>query len=201
MYILGLGQIGAHDSSVVLIEDGQIKCIIEEERIKRIKHVGGFPEEALKCLLDIESISLKDIDHIAIVDRPYFRFFQRIFRWYLSKLISYPQNSIYHIFQNELPLILEIERIKRKLKKDSGNIPQIHFVEHHLTHMASAFFVSPFEDAAVISIDGRGEIGTTVLGYGKKNTLKKIKEAFMPYSLGAFYAAITDYLGFKFFGG
>ena len=90
MYILGIGQIGGNDSCVVLIKDGEIKIAIEEERLSRIKHVGGFPDKSIKKVLEYEGITYEDIDHIAIVDRPYYRIIRRILDWYLPKFFTYP---------------------------------------------------------------------------------------------------------------
>ena len=196
MYILGIGQIGGQDSSAVLIKNGKIILAIEEERLTRIKHKGGFPKEAISKILEIEGITFSEINHIAIVDRPVFRFIRRITDWYLPKMIKHPMNSIYHIFHDEVPTILKFFKIKKKLLIDSNYRAKIHFVEHHLTHMASAFLLSEFEEAAILTLDARGEIATTAIGIGRGNQIQKLKEAQMPHSLGVFYAAITNYLGF-----
>lgn len=197
MYVLGIGQIGGQDSSAVLIKDGMIKIAIEEERLSRIKHEGGLPEKSIKKVLEYEGISYKDIDHIAIVDRPYFRILKRIIDWYIPKILTHPKNVFYHIFYNEIPGLIDFIRAKEKLKFNFGKKTKIHFIEHHLTHMASAFLVSPFNDSAILSMDARGEIATTVIGIGEGTKIKKINEAKMPHSLGMFYAAITNYLGFS----
>ena len=95
MYVLGIGQIGGQDSSAVLLKDGEIKIAIEEERLTRIKHAGGFPNKSIEKILELEGIKLKDIDHIAIVDRPFYRFIRRITDWYIPKMFNYPKNSLY----------------------------------------------------------------------------------------------------------
>lgn len=197
MYILGIGQIGGQDSSAVLIKDGIIKIAIEEERLTRIKHLGGFPKESVKKILDIEGINLSQVDHIAIVDRPLLRFIRRLTDWYLPKLFKFPKNSLFHIFHDEIPILLKFLKIKEMLSFESNKKAQIHFVEHHLTHMASAFFLSEFKEAAILTLDARGELASTAIGYGRNNKIIKLKEVRMPHSLGVFYAAITNYLGFS----
>ncbi len=197
MYVLGIGQVGGFDSSAVLIKDGEILCAIEEERLSRVKHVGGYPAQAIEHVLGQAGISLKEVEHIAIVDRPLLRFFHRTMVWYLPKLISHPQNALYHILHDEMPAVFDFYKAKRKLLEKSDGRPKVHFVEHHIAHMASAFLVSPFEEAALLTLDAMGEVASTVLGSGRGNEIKKLKEARMPDSLGVFYAAITDFLGFK----
>ena len=197
MYRLGIGQIGGQDSSAILLKDGKIKFAIEEERITRIKHIGGFPKKSIDKILELEGIELKDIDHIAIVDRPFYRFIRRITDWYIPKLFNYPKNSFYHILYDEIPALIDFFKAKEKLSSGLKSNTKIHFIEHHITHMASAFLVSPFDEAAILTLDARGELATTAFGVGNGNIIKKINEAKMPHSLGMFYAAITDYLGFK----
>lgn len=198
MYILGVGQIGGLDSSAVLIKDGELRWAIEEERLTRVKHVGGFPEQAIQRCLREEGITLPDVEHIAIVDRPGLRFLRRTIEWYGRHLLTHSANSLYHIFHDEIPVYLDFLRGAEKLKRESEGRARIHFVAHHDAHMASAFFVSPFEEAAIFTADARGEVATTCVGVGQGRTMKTLRQQVMPHSLGIFYAAITDYLGFRF---
>lgn len=197
MYVLGIGQIGGQDSSAVLLKDGKIIIAIEEERITRVKHIGGFPKKSIEKILELEGIKLNDIDHIAIVDRPFYRFFRRITDWYIPKMLIYPKNSFYHILYDEIPALIDFFKAKEKLLSSLHSNTKVHIVEHHITHMASAFLVSPYDEAAILTLDARGELATTAVGVGNGKKIKKINEAKMPHSLGMFYAAITDYLGFK----
>lgn len=198
MYILGIGQIGGSDSSATLIKDSELMISIDEERLSRIKHQGGFPEKAIKEVLKNAGVTMEEIAHVAIVDRPFYRFFARTFSWYLPKLFTHPRNALYHIFHDEIPTVFDFLKAKERFIRESNGKSRVHFVEHHLCHMASAFFVSPFEESAILTLDARGEIATTVLGLGRGNKIKKLQEARFPYSLGTFYAAITDHLGFRF---
>jgi len=198
VYILGVGQIGGADSSAVLLKDGKIVFAVEEERLSRAKHAGGFPEKAIACCLEAEGITLADVDHIAIVDEPWLRFVRRTTQWYAKALFSHPTNALYHVFHDEVPVLLEFLKRSQQLRQGSRGRAKLSFVKHHTAHMASAFLVSPFEEAAVFTADARGEVATTTTGIGVNNRLTVLEEQRMPHSLGVFYAAITDYLGFRF---
>lgn len=200
MYILGLSSF-AHESSCCLIKDGKVVALIEEERLNREKHTWKFPSGAIKECLAIANISLKDIDHVTffwlprreIVDnlRHFLRFFPQTIHLFKSPSGSDELSFIKRFFL--------MQRIGGKLQNSFHlkNKPKIHFVEHHLAHAASSFYVSPFKEAAILTIDGRGESTCTMLSQGRGNTIDKIKEIKVPHSLGHFYATITAYLGFK----
>jgi len=200
MYILGLSSY-AHESSCSLIKDGEIKSIIEEERLNREKHTWKLPILSIKKCLEMEKISINDIDH--------FTFF-----WQPKKEISGNLNHFIRYFPSTLNTLIassgggemnSIERINAMKKIGNAlqeefnlsNRPQIEFTEHHLAHVASSFFVSEFEKSAILILDGRGESISTSMYSGEKNKITKISETKVPHSLGHFYAAITDYLGFK----
>ena len=200
MYILGLTAY-SHDSSCCLIKDGNVIFQIDEERIDRIKHSSNFPINAIKSCLDFKNLKINDIDKIT-------------FFWNPNKEIIF---SIFHIikyFPKSLNLLLsksggsENSAIKRILLKKSikktlneyfkTNIDfKIEYVDHHLSHASSVFFVSPFNESAILTIDGRGESTSTMLSYGKNNEIKILQEFKIPHSVGHLYASITDYLGFK----
>lgn len=198
MYILGVGQIGGMDSSAVLLKDGELVFAVEEERLSRVKHAGGFPEKAIACCLEAEGITLADIDHIAVVDKPWLRFVKRTTQWYATTLFSHPANALYHVFHDEVPVLLEFLKRGHQLRRGSQGRATLHFVKHHDAHIASAFLVSPFHDAAILTADARGEVATTTISVGVDNRLTMLEEQRMPHSLGVFYAAMTDYLGFRF---
>jgi carbamoyltransferase len=200
MYILGLSSY-AHESSCSLIKNGEIKSIIEEERLNREKHTWKLPILSIKKCLEMEKISINDIDH--------FTFF-----WQPKKEISGNLNHFIRYFPSTLNTLTassgggemnSIERIKamKKIGKaikeefNLSSVPHIKFTEHHLAHVASSFFVSPFEKSAILILDGRGESISTSMYHGEKNSITKISETKVPHSLGHFYAAMTDYLGFK----
>ena len=107
MYILGLGQIGGQDSSAALLKDGVIVGAVAEERINRKKHQGGFPDQAMKWCLEEAGITLEQVDHIAIVDKPWLRLRKRVLNWYGKNLFLYPAYSLYHILHDEIPVFLD----------------------------------------------------------------------------------------------
>jgi len=202
MYILGLSSY-AHESSCSLIKDGEVRVIIEEERYNRIKHTWSFPENAIKKCLEFEGISFNDIERIT-------------FFWVPLKEIISNVNHVLKYFPSSLNLlrgsaagegmnfvhrIKAMQTIGQKIKEHFHltQPPPVEFIEHHLCHASNSFHVSPFSEAAILTIDGRGESVSTMLAVGKKNKIQKIIEIKVPHSLGHLYAAITDYLGFKAF--
>lgn len=197
MYTLGVGQIGGLDSSVVLLRDEKLLWAVQEERLTRIKHVGGYPEKSIAWCLRNCNISLSDIEHIGLVDQPYLRLIRRAVEWYLPTLFTHPTNTIYHLFRNEIPLLLDFVRAKDKLIRQSEGKAKVYYLNHHLCHAASVFFPSPFEEAAIWTVDARGEVVTLTIGIGQGRSIKTFQTVNMPASLGMFYAGITDYLGFK----
>jgi carbamoyltransferase len=198
MYILGLGQIGGEDSSAVLLKDGEVIGAVAEERISRIKHQGGFPEQAIKWCLEEAKITMGQVDYVAIVDKPWLRLRKRLVNWYGKNLIFYPVYSLYHIFHDEIPTFLDFYKFRNKLKRLSKRKAKIFFVEHHLTHQSSAYFQSPFNESLILSIDARGEYCSAMVSVGRDNKIEILKRREMPHSLGILYAAVTDYLGFKY---
>lgn len=198
-YILGISAY-YHDSAAALIKDGEIRFAAEEERFTRKKHDGGFPHNAIESCLKDENISLKDINYVVFYDKPLIKF-ERI----LETFISYAPRGI-KMFLKAMPVWLKEKihlkkTLQRELSKSSGysidTMPPILYTEHHQSHAASAFFPSPFNEAAVLCIDGVGEWSTTSLWFGKGNTLTPKWELHFPHSLGLLYSAFTYYTGFK----
>lgn len=185
-----------HDSAAALIADGEIIGAVQEERFTRIKHDPAFPIESVKFLLKEHKLKLEDISAIVYYEKPFITF-ERLIETHLNAapfglkpfLLSIP------LWLKE-KLFLERE-ITRKLKTISNIIPPIKYSEHHLSHASSAFFPSPFEEAAVLCVDGVGEWATTSAWLGRKSSIEPLWEIDFPHSLGLFYSAITAYLGFK----
>ncbi len=198
MYILGLGQIGGEDSSAVLLKDGLVMGAVAEERMSRIKHHGGFPEQAMKWCLEEAGLTMEQIDYVAIVDKPWLRLRKRLINWYGKNLFSYPGYSLYHILHDEIPAFLDFYRFRDKLKKLSKKRSKIIFIEHHIAHQSSVYFQSPFTESLILSMDARGEYCSTMMSIGRGNKIEVLKSREMPHSLGMLYAAVTDYLGFKY---
>lgn len=195
MYILGINAFHG-DSSACLIKNGSLIAAAEEERFRRIKHWAGFPSETIKWCLSVENIDLSDIDHIAINQDPKANIFKKIFH-----LIKNPPNldMIVSRFRNKL----ERKNLKEILKKEFPNFlfsGKIHNIEHHAAHLSSAFHTSPFEKAAVLSVDGFGDFASTVWGVGHAENINIDSRVYFPHSLGIFYMALTQFIGFKNWG-
>ena len=202
MKILGISAF-YHDSSVALIENEQIIFAAHEERFSRVKHDKEFPKHALKYLFSEHlQNGFDEIDHIVFFDKPFLKF-ERLLETYLYyapfKGFSSFRKSIpiwikEKLFQKDL-IIKEISKIMNVDKKLVKS--KLLFSEHHISHAASAFFPSQFEDAAIVTMDGVGEWSTTTIGIGEKNKLEILKEINFPHSLGLLYSAFTYFLGFK----
>ena len=195
MKIIGINAFHA-DSSACLVIDGKLISAVEEERFNRIKHWAGFPIKSIKYCLEQSNLNISEIDHISINIDPKAN--------YLKKLLF--------LAKHRPSFSLVFDRIKKKKKynsikeiineefKDYQFNGQINNIEHHYAHLSSAFHVSPFKEACILSVDGFGDFASTAWGYGKENDIKIDKKIFFPHSLGIFYQAITQYLGFKNYG-
>jgi carbamoyltransferase len=200
MYVLGLSSY-SHEASCSLIKDGHIKIVLEEERLNREKHTWKYPENAIKHCLAQEGITIHDIAKITFFwspEREVWGNLQHVCKYFPQSLNLLKASS----GGGELSFrrrVSAMRQVGRQLQRqfNLSKTPRVEFVEHHLGHAASVFFVSPFKEAAILTIDGRGESTTTLLSVGQNNKIQKIKEIKVPHSLGHFYAAITDYLGFR----
>ena len=198
MKVLGISAF-YHDSATALISDGEIVAAAQEERFTRKKHDAAFPSQAMKYCLEAGGITLDGVDHIAFYDKPLLKF-ERLLETYLAFA---PRG--FKSFSMAIPLWLKEKLfLKDSLTKElelSGTrkdvATRLLFTEHHLSHAASAFFASPFDEAAVLTLDGVGEWATTSLAQGKGNSLEVMREIHFPHSLGLLYAAFTYYAGFK----
>ncbi len=192
MNILGISCF-YHDSAACLIRDGEIIAAAQEERFSRKKHDPGFPGSAIEYCLKRGNISIADLDYAAFYDKPLTKF-ERIVETYLA----FAPKGL-HSFLSALPVWLgEKLWIKEYLAgRMEGFGGEILFAEHHESHAASAFYPSPFDEAAFLTVDGVGEWATTSFGTGKANSLTIDSELRFPHSLGLLYSAFTYYLGFK----
>ena len=208
MNILGFNAYG-HDSGAALLVNDKIVCAVEEERLNRKKHAGGFPKLSIQCCLDQEQLHMNDIDHVAFFWKPlislvHIPVYALKFWKKLPSLIKEQRNFSVEENLGMLNYIGDMYQLPNRLKKEFASREarfKFHFLEHHLTHAASAFYPSPFEEAAILTIDGAGEWATTLLAKGSGNTISKLKQVNTPYSLGAFYQAISMHLGFKLIEG
>ena len=199
MRILGISAY-YHDSAAALVEDGTIVAAAQEERFTRKKHDSGFPHKAVEFCLAQASISGSQIDHVVFYDKPLPKF-ERLLETYLAfaprGFVSFAQSLPVWVKEKLFQKDLLLKELKGTLGSEINWDKRLLFSEHHLSHAASAFFPSPFEEAAVLTMDGVGEWATTSLAIGKGNDLKVVREIHFPHSLGLLYSAFTYYTGFK----
>jgi carbamoyltransferase len=192
-YILGISAF-YHDSAAALLRDGEIVAAAQEERFTRKKHDAGFPARAVEFALRTAGITAADIDFVAFYDKPILKF-HRLIETYLA-FAPIGLRS----FRKAVPIWLgEKLHMRGMLTKKLGHKPKNRYVfpEHHESHAASAFYPSPFESAAIVTMDGVGEWATTSLGIGEGNKVRLLSEIRFPHSLGLLYSAFTYYCGFK----
>jgi carbamoyltransferase len=198
MRVLGLSAF-YHDSAAALLDDGRIVAAAQEERFTRKKHDSGFPGHAVEFCLAHAGVGLDQVDYIAFYDKPFIKF-ERLLETYLAFA---PRG--FTSFRMAMPVWLKEKLFQKrllaeKLKEFGGERnpeERLLFAEHHQSHAASAFYPSPFEEAAILTIDGVGEWATTAVGIGRGRDLKLLKELHFPHSLGLLYSALTYYTGFK----
>lgn len=198
MNILGISAF-YHDSAAALIQDGKIVAAAQEERFTRKKHDPGFPLEAVKYCLNYAGLSIDQLDAVVFYDKPLLKF-ERLLETYYGFAPKGIQS-----FMMAMPVWLKEKMfLKRVIKEEFEKVGQydkgklkLLFPEHHLSHAASAFYPSPFEDAAILTIDGVGEWATASICHGNKGNITILKELEFPHSLGLLYSAFTYFLGFK----
>jgi carbamoyltransferase len=191
MYILGISAF-YHDSAACLVKDGEIISAAQEERFTRKKHDHNFPFKAINFCLSYNKININDINLIAFYDKPFLKF-ERLLESYLC----YAPKGI-KSFIKAMPLWIKKKLwMKEFIRKELNYEGKIIFPEHHESHAASAFYPSPFEEAAILTMDGVGEWTTTSFGTGRNNKIKLLADIKFPHSLGLLYSAFTYYTGFK----
>jgi carbamoyltransferase len=198
MRILGLSAF-YHDSAAALVEDGRIIAAAQEERFSRKKHDSGFPHNATQYCLEAGATRLAGIDRVVFYDKPFLKF-ERLLETYLAFA-----PAGFKSFKMAVPLwlrekLFQKQLLRDELRKFSRDFPweeKLLFTEHHQSHAASAFFPSPFSEAAILTMDGVGEWATTSVAFGCGNQITMLKELHFPHSLGLLYSAFTYYLGFK----
>lgn len=192
MHILGISCY-FHDAAAALIRDGQLVAAAEEERFTRKKHDYEFPQHAIDFCLKTGGICKEDLDYVVFFEKPFVKF-ERLL---LSSMQTFPRS--HRVFREAMITWLGDKLwIKHLIQRRLGIAPsKIFFNEHHLSHAASAFFCSPFQEAAILTVDGVGEWTTASLGVGRGNEIKLLKEIRFPHSLGLLYSAFTAFLGFE----
>ena len=197
MKILGISGY-YHDSAAVLTDGGKIVAAAQEERFSRIKHDPAFPKQAVRYCLQAGNTSLNALDAVVFYDKPFLKF-ERILQTVLE---TAPKGL--PLFLESMPLWLKEKlflksEIKKELKALAGEkirVPLL-FSGHHLSHAASAFYASPFEESAILTVDGVGEWATASIGVGRGNRVTLLRELHFPHSLGLLYASFTAFLGFR----
>lgn len=201
MYILGLTTLG--DSAATLIRDGEIVAAVEEERFSRVKHHSGFPYHAIQYCLDEAGIKMAEVAHVALYWKPWV-LRHKALQALKSAVISRDMfkarvdRGVKQVGESYLGMFRHPARLRRHFGPSKF---RFHFLEHHLCHAASAFYVSPFERAAILTMDGTGEDTTTMFSQGEGGNIRPLKRIKLPHSLGQFYSAVTNFLGFDMFGG
>jgi carbamoyltransferase len=192
VYILGISCY-YHDAAAVLLHDGELIAAAEEERFSRIKHDYGFPKLAIKYCLEQAKIQGQDLDYVVFFEKP----FRKLDRILMTALQTYPQS--WKVFRESMiSWMLDKMWVATTLQEELGIAKnKVLFSEHHLSHAASAFLCSPFDEAAILTVDGVGEWVTATYGVGKGNNIKLLKQIEFPHSLGLLYSAFTAFLGFE----
>jgi carbamoyltransferase len=188
-----------HDSAAAIIINGEIIAAAQEERFTRKKHDANYPKNAINYSLKEACLKLSEVDYVVFYEKPFLKF-ERLLETYIGF-----SPSGFKSFSKSMPLWLSEKLFQKNMlfnelkdqDNDFDNINKINFSEHHLSHAASAFFSSPYEEAIILTLDGVGEWATTTISIGKKNKINILKEINFPHSLGLLYSAFTYFLGFK----
>jgi len=195
MIVLGINAYHG-DSSAALVIDGRLVAAVEEERFRRIKHWAGFPSEAIRYCLDSADLSLADVEHVAINRDPTANLWKKIG-------FSLKKRPDLSLVMQRIKNAREWGSVEEELGRafpDTTFSGGVHHVEHHLAHLASAFLVSPFDESAVVSVDGFGDFASAAWGFGSGNDIAIDDKVYFPHSLGIFYQALTQHLGFPHYG-
>ena len=201
MFILGLTTLG--DSAAALIKDGQLVASVEEERFSRKKHHAGFPYRSIEFCLKQAGIKLADVEHVGHYWKPWVlrhKAMQAAKAAFVSRDMfkARADRGVAQVSESYLGMFKHPKRLREHFGPSNF---KFHYLEHHQTHAASAFFVSPFDSAAILTWDGTGEDTTTLFCRGRGNRIEVLKRVKLPHSLGQFYSAVTNYIGFDMFAG
>jgi len=191
MIILGISCY-YHDAAACILKDGVVHAAAAEERFTRKKHDNVFPQHAITFCLDSLRIAINEVDIICFYEKPIIKFERVLYQHFAYFPKSYQTflNTTASWFGQKLQL-------KKTLEQKFGYVGKISFIEHHLAHAASAYYISGFKDATIVTIDGVGEWATTTIGHAKRNKISIDKEILFPHSLGLLYSTLTTYLGFS----
>lgn len=197
MIVLGVNAFHA-DSSAAIFKDGVMVAAIEEERFRRIKHWVGFPSMAIDFCLKEVGVTIDQVDYITIGRDPSAKLFKKVL--FLLKDPFSATKAVRHRLKNRQQVLSLEAEFLRQFPNTQGLASKIKNIEHHRSHMGSAFFASPFKDAAILSIDGAGDFSTAMTGVGKDHQISVLNSVDFPVSCGTFYTAFTQFLGFPHYG-
>jgi len=192
MNILGLSYY-YHDSAAALLQDGELVAATEEERISRVKHDSGFPKLAIDYCLQTGGITTHDLDYVCFYEKPFIKFERML----LSAMATFPRSAA--VFRESMQRWISDKLWIKSMMSRELRVPssKILFCDHHMSHAASSFFTSPFEEAAILTVDGAGEWTTSTMAVGRGNKIEILEELRFPHSLGLLYSAFTAYCGFE----
>jgi carbamoyltransferase len=195
MIILGIGGLGYRDAAAALLVDGAVVAAASEDRFARVKHKGGWPARSVAWCLKQAGVPASAVERVAVANNPWIPLREKVLGWYGDRFFESPEFRAYHIFHDEtresLLYLKELEDHRR------GGIDRVQVVRHHLCHAAAGFFPLAQEEAAILVIDGRGEVSTSSLGLGRGPGIEVFRVEEMPNSLGLLSAAVADFLGFQ----
>jgi len=197
MNIIGINAFHG-DASAALVVDGQLVAAVEEERFNRIKHWAGFPAESIRWCLQQAGLTATDVDHVAISFNPKANLLKRV--GFVARHMPSPSAILDRLKRQGKTLGLEDQFAQAAGVGRTSLKAQFHRIEHHQTHVAAGFLISPFEESAVLSVDGMGDFTSTLTAYAQGNDWKEFDRVYFPHSIGFLYTAITMYLGFPFYG-
>ncbi len=195
MNILGLTYL-SHDSGAAIISNSDLLAAVEEERFNRVKHSADFPRKSIEYCLKTASISINNLDYLVLPLRPFTAMHHRL--WYSLRIFPRTMGFLWHnLYSSAWAYKMGVMDVPKKMGLPKSC--KLISVEHHIAH-ASFFFASPFEEAAILTTDGRGEWPCLLFGYGVRNKIRVLKRIYFPHSLGQIYQAVTEYLGFPDYG-
>ncbi|MHC4452852.1 MAG: carbamoyltransferase N-terminal domain-containing protein, partial [Planctomycetota bacterium] len=194
MYVLGIGGLGYKDSAAAILADGRPLAAVAEERFTGAKHQGGFPHRAVRFCLERAGISLREVHTVVVANNPWLPMRDKVLQWYGEGFLRSRTANVYNVFKDDTHRLIDYLQALEAMRAGGTRVEE---ASHDRSHAALAFFGSPFDEAAVISIDGRGEVSTSSSGAGKGLALGVDALSRMPDSIGLLYTLVADYLGYS----
>ena len=194
MYVLGIGGLGYMDSSAAILAEGRPLAAVAEERFTGVKHAGGFPHRAVRFCLERAGISMREVHSVAIANNPWLPMREKMLQWYGPGFLESRTVNVYSVFKDDTHRLVEYLQAIENFRAIGVAVQEI---SHDRAHAGLSFFGSPFDSAAVLSLDGRGEVSTSSIGRASGLRMEVDAISRMPDSLGLLYALVADYLGYS----